>query len=236
MKLSIIIPSYNEVKTLPNLLTKLNKLDLTALNFQKEIILVDDGSTDDTNKIVKNFPFVNYIYQKNSGKGNAVINGIKNSTGDYVIVQDADLEYNVDDYELLLSKISLNNLNVIYGNRYYGIKFFTGYKNQKFTSILANIYLSIFIFFLFGRFISDSLTGYKIYPRDLILSFNTQTKGFETDHEHTAKIIRLGIDITEVPISFSPRKVSDGKKIKGKDFFKAIVTYLKFRFISCDKF
>ena len=94
----------------------------------------------------------------------------------------------------------------------------------------------LFIFIFYSKKIKDSLTGMKIYPKNLILSFKTQTSGFETDHEHTAKILRLGIKIYEVPISFYPRSVNEGKKIKSSDFFKAIFTLLKFRFLSHDKF
>lgn len=236
MTLSIIIPSYNEANTLPILLEKIKNLDLSKLNFDKEVILIDDGSSDNTKQIVQNYPDVMYYHQTNQGKGAAVIKGVNLASGDFIIVQDADLEYDTDDYFLLLEKINKMKATVVYGNRYNGLKFFIGYKNQNITSVIANIILTLLIFLLFSKKIKDSLTGMKIYPRDLLLSFKTQTSGFETDHEHTAKILRLGIKIYEVPISFFPRSINEGKKIKSTDFFKAIFTLLKFRFLSNERF
>ena len=211
-------------------------LDLSKLNFDKEVILIDDGSSDNTKEIVQNYPDVIYYHQTNQGKGAAVIKGVNLASGDFIIVQDADLEYDTDDYFLLLEKINKMKATVVYGNRYNGLKFFIGYKNQNITSIIANIILTILIFIFYSKKIKDSLTGMKIYPRNLLMSFKTLTSGFETDHEHTAKILRLGIKIYEVPISFFPRSINEGKKIKSTDFFKAIFTLLKFRFLSNEKF
>ena len=232
-KFSIIVPSYNEGPRLSALLNSLDDLcknSSLADSFELEVIFVDDGSTDDTRLLLSQTDFV-YLFQENQGKGSAVKYGVGQSTGDYVLVLDADGEYLVSDIHFLIEAVIKNPNAVVYGSRYlvesyFGIRL-VPIKNQSWLNLYFNYILSIVIKIRFGIFISDSLTGFKVYPKELYLSANPETKGFETDHELSRKIISWGIPILEVPVSYIPRNKSAGKKITLKDGFKALGIWLR---------
>jgi len=235
--LSIVIPAYNEEKFLPTLLEKILSINTESLGYQKEIVVVDDGSKDQTKQVAEAFKEVKVFSQKNQGKGAAVQNGIKQSSGEYVLVQDADLEYDPNDYIPMLKLLTQNPNAVIYGSRVAGVRKSTSglrgmmgqHPQQSFGPWLAGFLLTLWTFFLFRTWITDTLTAYKIYPTSFLRSIQVKTRGFETDHELTAKIVKAGLNIYEVPISYFPRSVEEGKKIGWKDGFRAVWTLLKFR-------
>jgi len=228
MKLSIIIPCYNEVNNLSPLI---NKVDAVVLErkIKKEIILVDDGSTDGSTEYIKKKIKDNIkklYHQKNMGKGAAVKTGIKQATGDMIIIQDADLELNPEEYNSLISHMLDNKYSVVYGSR-------TLNKNNKFPNL----------FFLFGgklvTFVTNALysskltdepTCYKLFKTDLIKKIKIENDRFSWEPEITAKILKMGIEIGEVPISYVARKKQEGKKLRFKDGFEAIWTLLYYRF------
>ncbi len=233
-KISIIIPAFNEEKFLPKLLKKIDKVKINKL-FSKEVIIVDDGSTDRTREISKKFKKIKYIYQKNSGKGRAVQRGIKASNGEIILVQDADLEYDPSEYSKLLNKFVRNKKIAVFGSRYYKKKifhfFFNKKKNHGFLQIIFNYSLSLFFFILYGKYISDLLTGFKLYERSFFKKIKVKTNGFETDHELTVKLLKKGYKIYEIPINYFPRSKKDGKKINLFDAFKAVIIMVKLKFL-----
>ena len=233
MDLSIIIPCFNEERTIDILLTRIHE-QLIGQTFSYEVVVVDDGSTDRSATLIeKHFSNVKLLRQSNQGKGAAVKAGVEVSLGHFILVQDADLEYHPEDIPKLFERAK-NNTSV-YGSRMlhinqagaYRYKFPKGY---SFTSRVASTLLSLLHLILYGKFISDTLTGYKIYHRDFYNSSNIATSGFETDHELTAKLLRKGYTICEIPIRFTPRTVADGKKINVFDFIKAVWVIFRFRF------
>jgi len=238
-RLSIVIPAYNEERFLGTLLDRIEAVDVASLGFEKEIIVVDDGSKDRTFEIASARPGVRALKQvPNQGKGAAVQRGIRDATGDWVLVQDADLEYDPEDYRVLLRAIPAQERAAIYGSRTQGqvlesgwLRLFPGrHPRQGLGSWGAGVLLTAWTFLLYGRFITDTLTAYKLYPTDVIRGFVVRTCGFETDHELTAKLIRSGVRIIEVPIHFEPRSVAEGKKIRARDGFTAIATLARYRF------
>lgn len=235
-KVSIVVPAYNEEAFIGTLLDRVLRVDTESLGFSKEIIVVDDGSKDGTAIIVDGFPGVRLIRQKNQGKGRAVQRGILEATGDYVLVQDADLEYDPADYIPMLTKLASVGGSV-YGSRTLGQLRENGWTltpgrhpRQLLGPWVANVLLALWTFILYGKWITDMLTGYKIYPREFFSHVEIVTRGFETDHEITAKLIHLRIRIQEVPISFAPRSEEEGKKIRARDGLIAVWTLLRFRF------
>ena len=238
-KISIVIPAYNEEAHIDGLLRRVLEVDIQSLGFEKEILVVDDGSQDRTYEVAASFPAVKALRQvPNQGKGIAVQRGIRESTGDWVLVQDADLEYDPKDYRELLTPIKPGASMSIYGSRLQGqIKksgrgLFPGkHPRQDLGPWLAGVFLTIWTAFLYGRWITDTLTAYKLYQTEQIRSFDVKTCGFETDHELTAKLIKAGTQIVEVPISYQPRTTAEGKKIRPKDGLVAVWTLLKFRFV-----
>jgi len=236
--LSIIVPAYNEANSIAQLLRKISSLKLEApVSF--EILVVDDASTDGTSELVS--PFLNehvrlYKLEKNSGKGAAVRTGFGLARGRFFLVQDADLEYSPDDIPRLLD-IALQNPNAtIYGSRQKGAKSLGGLRGvlkiwpkQAISSWLFNILLSFWVFFIRKVWISDTLTGYKLYPASVFEDWLPKTSGFETDHEITSRILNLNRNIIEVPIAYCPRSRNEGKKIRSIDGYLAIKTFWRFR-------
>lgn len=230
--LSVVIPCFNEEKTISTLIEKI-QFSLQKATIEHEIIVVDDGSSDQSANIVGRLhQNVILLNQKNQGKGAAVRNGVSVATGDFIIVQDADLEYDPNDIPKLLKHAAL-------GSAVYGTRMIQNNSNGKkyrfpdgyaFSSKIASVCLSIIHFLLYGRWLSDCLTGYKIYPRQFYIDAKVETNGFETDHELTAKLFRSNSKIIEIPIRYYPRTVADGKKIGVADFFIAIYTIFRFRF------
>lgn len=239
-KLSVIIPAYNEEKSIGALLNKIQAIDLSRFNVILEVIVVDDCSTDNTGKIVTQHSSITYFKQeKNQGKGAAVKKGISLSTGNWVLVQDADLEYEPKDYAPMIQKmLESKSPTAIYGSRALGqlrenkdsgVLFKSKHPDQKVPNWIASKFLTLFTFILYGVWITDTLTAYKLYPAELLRNYKIKTKGFETDHELTALLVHQKIKILEVPIFYYPRSVEEGKKIKAIDFFIALKTLLRFR-------
>jgi len=206
--------------------------------------VVDDGSSDQTYAVAteqaRELSNVKVIRQlPNQGKGRAVQTGITEATGEFVIVQDADLEYDPQDYIPMLRALrAASGPTAVYGSRTLGqwqssqhSWLFPGrHPQQSLGPWLAGSLLTLWTFLLFGRWITDTLTAYKIYPTRILRSFRVKTRGFETDHELTAKLIRAGLSIVEVPVQYFPRSIAEGKKISPIDGIKAVWTLLRFRF------
>tara|TARA_Y100000590_G_scaffold467277_1_gene645652 strand:+ start:2634 stop:3335 length:702 start_codon:yes stop_codon:yes gene_type:complete len=233
MLLTIIVPVFNEEKNIEIILKKIINLDFSSSSFDREIIVVNDGSNDNTKKIIQTFNNIRIINQENLGKGRAVQNGIKLAKGDYILIQDGDLEYDPNDILKMCKEIKKNDKLAVYGSRYkplYLNIFPKFYKGQNITSYLANIFFMILFIILYKRFITDPLTGYKLYLKDFFMNNLINSNGFEADHEITAKLIRQKYKIIEVPVSYNPRTKSEGKKINYLDAIKAIATIVRYRF------
>jgi len=225
MLLSIVIPVFNEKKTILQILKKIDDLD-SKLN--RELIIVDDGSTDGTRDILdtlRSRKDVKVIFkEKNSGKGDSLKIGFKESKGDYVIVQDADLEYEPKDYFLLLGKITDSSKTVVYGSRFMG-----KYKDMSSLHYYGNKFLTLVTNILYGVVLTDMETCYKLFPGNFIRKLKLKANRFDFEPEITAKICKAGYKIIEVPIHYYGRKHSEGKKITWKDGFNAIYSLLKYR-------
>lgn len=225
MKLSIIIPAYNEKKTILKLLDKLEAVDFPI---EKEVIIIEDCSTDGTKEILRGLDKYKIIYQpENKGKGSAIRTGLEQATGDYTAIQDADLEYDPDDLKVMLEKMIADDLTVLYGsrrikkenNQYSAISFFIG---GIFLSWLTNI--------LYDQKITDEPTCYKMFRTDFLRSLPLKCERFEFCPEVTALTAKKGIKIPEIGISYYPRKRAEGKKINWKDGLTAIMTLIEYKF------
>lgn len=226
MEISVIIPCYNEKKTI----LKIIKL-VKAVKIDKEIIIVDDFSTDGTRDILKKIKDkeVKIIYQpRNYGKGMAIRTGITHVSGDIIIIQDADLEYDPQDYYKLIEPIVQGKAKVVYGTRFPRGKKRPGLFNPYF---MANRILTAAANVLYLARITDEPTCYKVFSSDVLKSINLKCERFEFCPEVTAKVRKLGYKIVEVPIAYYPRSVKEGKKIKLKDAFEAFWVLLKYRFV-----
>jgi dolichol-phosphate mannosyltransferase len=236
-KLSIVIPAYNEERFIGGLLEKVIAVDLSPLGIAKEIIVVDDGSRDRTAEIAASFPGVTLYQQaKNGGKGSAVQAGIRLAGGDYIMIQDADLEYDPEDYLPMLRALREKRLDAVYGTRYMRYpargKFvnFIGSKHQG-QSLLAyggGQSLSLIALATTGHYISDTVTALKLFRAGAIRPVELVTRGFELDHEITAKILARGAKLGEVPIRYYPRTKAEGKKIGARDWVIALRTFWRF--------
>lgn len=236
---TIIIPSYNEEKFISDLIKKIKAVDLLSINFEKEIIVIDDGSTDKTQDILNNLEGITYYHQENQGKGAAVQKGISKANGDFILIQDADLEYSPKDYLPMLEVLSKSNFDEnisVYGSRtlfvFKRLKLMRIFpiKKQSISSFLMNLLLTFLYFLFYGKLITDSLTGYKIYPKSFFKDEKIKSTGFEADHEITAKLIKRKFKIIEIPITYKPRSKAEGKKINIFDGIRAIKTIMKYRF------
>jgi len=226
MKLSVIIPVFNEQNTINEIIEKVKKVSLPK--FTKEIIVVNDGSTDTTKKKltnIKNIKIINFPY--NQGKGSAVRAGLKQAKGNYILIQDADLEYDPEDIPDLLKPILSNKAEVVYGSRFLG-----PHKNMLFWHLMGNKLLSFTTNILFNTTLSDMEVCYKLFPRKLVNSLNLTQNRFGFEPEITAKILKKGIRIYEVPISYSGREFHQGKKITWKDGVRAFFLLLRYRFFN----
>lgn len=237
MKLSIVVPVFNEEKTIVSVLERL--VDLSLGKVEKEIVVVDDGSKDKTVEKIrafltaqkkKNIHLFSHIL--NQGKGSAVKTGIEKASGEYIVIQDADLEYNPLDILRLLQAVK-NGSSVVYGTRLKRLPHFA--KEERTGRFLmhyiGNKFLSLITSLLYGQWITDMETCYKLFPRKTALHLQLKARGFELEPEITAKLIKAGLHIREVPISTQPRGYSEGKKLDTfKDGRKALWTLLKYRF------
>lgn len=227
MKLSIIIPAYNEEQNISKVIEAVKQAPIDLL---KEIIVIDDFSKDKTASILKEKysqdQEVKLIFRiKNYGKGAAIREGLKEVTGDIVLIQDADLEYSVNDYPALLEPILSGKAQVVYGSRFLG-----KIKGMHWPNWLANKILAVTVNLLFGLHLTDEATAYKVFRSDIIKTLHLKCERFEFCPEVTAKIGKKKIPIHEVPISYHGRDKDNGKKITWKDGFEAIWTLLKYRF------
>ncbi|MFH1671769.1 MAG: glycosyltransferase family 2 protein [Candidatus Portnoybacteria bacterium] len=229
MVLSIIVPVFNEKNTIADILKKIEEVDLSSLGFKKEIIIVDDYSTDGTREILKSLSgeYKIVYHSKNQGKGMAVQTGLKEATGDYVIVQDADLEYDPEDYKGLLKTALKEDAKVVYGSRLLHSK--DNYSHRSF--YLGGLFLTWAANLIYGIKITDESTCYKLFETEFLKSLNLKARGFEFCPEVTAKTAKRGVKIYEVPIQYHPRHVKEGKKIKWKDGLVALWTLIKYKFI-----
>lgn len=220
--ISVIIPVYNEEETVAEVIKK-----IIETPFEKEIIAVDDGSNDGTIKILKNFSDkIKLIsHKQNRGKGAAIRSALQEINGDIVIIQDADLEYDPSDYGKILEPVLQNQADVVYGSRNL-----IHNPRSSLSFYLGGIFLSKLTNFLYGTNITDESTGYKVFRTKILKSLNLKCNGFEFCPEVTAKLLRHGYKIKEVPISYHPRGFDEGKKIGWVDGVKAVFTLLKYRF------
>ncbi|MFH0855147.1 MAG: glycosyltransferase family 2 protein [Candidatus Omnitrophota bacterium] len=221
--LSIIVPIYNEAKTVRQILSKIN-----SVNIDKEIIIVDDGSTDGADKILgdircDNLKVIHHI--SNRGKGAAFLTGLANAKGEFAIIQDADLEYDPNDYLTLFDSIKRNNADMVLGAR-----FLKGYRGLLMHR-LGNRFLTYTMNFLFGSKLNDYATCYKLARRVTFESLSLRATGFEVDAEIICKALKKKLKIKEEHVSYHPRAYSEGKKIRFKDALWAVFYMAKFRFI-----
>lgn len=224
-KLSVVIPVYNEKNYILEILRRVK-----AVGIEKEIIIVDDCSTDGTREILKGLAAQGekvIFHEKNMGKGAALRTGFRNVTGEYVIVQDADLEYDPDDYHKLLAPVLKGKAEVVYGSRFTG-----EHRNMFFHHWMGNRFLTLVTDILYNTTISDMETCYKLFRTDIIKSMDIKSNRFNFEPEITAKILKKGIRIYEVPISYTGREFSEGKKISWVDGISALWTIVKYRFVN----
>jgi dolichol-phosphate mannosyltransferase len=229
-RLSIVIPAYNEERFIGTLLERIRAVDLTPYGLDKEIIVVDDCSRDGTVEAASRFPDVIVCrHERNGGKGRAVRTGIARATGDYLMIQDADLEYEPQDYVPMVEALLSNRADAVYGSRYTKGLIGSKHAQQSWPAYLGGRSLSIAALMCTGRYLTDTVTALKLFPRPLLDDLDLQTTGFELDHEITSKVLARGRRILEVPIRYFPRSREEGKKIGASDWLRGLRTFWKYR-------
>ncbi len=232
MKLSIIIPVYNEEKTIAKIIKKVKNTVLPR-GVEKEIVVVDDASQDLTPVILSKIKGIKvFRHKENTGKGGAVLTGIKNSEGEVIVIQDADLEYNPKDISRLLKPILEKKSEVVYGSRLknYSLRIFGSRRTPFLSHYFGNKFLTFITNLLYKANITDMETGYKMFKRKVLDGIELKSKRFEFEPEITAKILKKGLEIHEIPIKIKPRGYKEGKKISWVDGFVAVLTLFRYRF------
>lgn len=223
MKLSVVMPVYNEARTIREILDR-----VIAVPVEKEVIVVDDGSTDGTREILRNLDLPDvrvHLRDRNGGKGAAVRDGLAMASGDVVIIQDADLEYDPAEYPRLLAPILAGKVDAVYGTRFKGetrVHLFWHYMGNRFLSLVANV--------LYNTTLSDIETCYKMFRTDCVRGMRLSCNRFGFDPEITAKLLKRGYRMAEVPITYYGRDYSEGKKIRWRDGLVVLGALFRFRF------
>ena len=226
MKLSVLIPVYNEKNTIREIIKRVQDTGLAT-----EIVIVDDGSRDGTREILAEYDGKNGIrvilHEKNAGKGAALRTAIQSATGDVMLIQDADLEYDPREYAGLLKPIEENMADVVYGSRFLGAP----HRAILFWNMIANKLLTLMTNILYNNILTDMETGYKVFRREVVSGMKLRANRFDFEPEFTAKILKSKVRVFEVPITFNPREYDEGKKIGIWDAFEAVWALLKYRFV-----
>ena len=231
-RLSVVIPAYNEERFIAALVAKVLNVDLGPFGMTKQVIVVDDGSRDRTAEIVAGVPgVVLHRLDRNRGKGAAVRAGIALADGDLVMIQDADLEYEPDDYVPMIQAILQSGADAVYGSRYMpesGSRLRARkHAGQGWGAYLGGRSLSLVQWWFTGQYLTDTVTALKLFRSPVIKDLELLTNGFELDHEITAKVLGQGRTIREVPIRYHPRSRKEGKKIGARDWLIAVRTYAR---------
>jgi len=221
MKVSIIIPVYNEFRTFSQVLERVRQASL-PVGCAKEIIVIDDGSTDGTAQMLDD---VSHHRIDHSGKGSAIRIGLALATGDIVLIQDGDLEYDPNDYAGILDPIVNGEAEIVYGSRFLGKPAAMAATNR-----IANRILTAVANLLYSAHLTDEATAYKAFRTEVLRGIPLECHGFEFCPEVTAKARRLGYRIHEVPVSYNARGIAEGKKIRARDGWKALCTLVEWRF------
>jgi glycosyltransferase involved in cell wall biosynthesis len=232
-KLTVVIPAYNEAATIAGTIERVKAAEIGALDL--EIVVVDDGSKDGTREILQVTPGIRTVFhERNRGKGGAVKSGFRAATGDVLLIQDADLEYDPGDYKIILGPIVEGRAEAVMGSRFAFERprfFFGEAKSPFFTHYLGNLIIIALTNFLYRNSATDYEGGYKAFTKRLVDSIPIEADGFEYDNELICKLLRRGHRIEEVPISYHPRTYEHGKKIKWTDGMRMVWTIVKWRFL-----
>jgi glycosyltransferase involved in cell wall biosynthesis len=226
MKVSVIIPVYNEKSTIEEILRRVKAEEIAT-----EILVIDDGSIDGTREILENLDQDSQLrvihHDRNRGKGAAVRTGFQNAAGEVFLIQDADLEYDPRDYPSMIQPIEEGIADVVYGSRFLG----GPRRTVMFWHMVANKMLTFMTNLLYNTILSDMETGYKVFKREIVDGMQIHANSFDFEPEFTAKILKKKVRVYEVPISFNPRDYDEGKKIGMRDAFQAVWTLFKYRFV-----